>query len=208
MAETQRTEVSGWTLEVTRSWASTTQPEPSAEHEASHAVMTDLLPLGPDDDGVLRVAVVAPGEQAPSLVARLGYDAGGGFGADALLVPETSRVFLGGGTRMICYAHAEGRWRRQWEREVEVGFRGLARHGGTVVMSAELELAAWSLDGERPWSAWVEPPWGYEVDGDRLRLDVMGKRSVLDLNSGSVVADQDGAARRFVTRLGGLRSRD
>lgn len=138
MADTQRTEVSGWTLEVTRSWAST---EPSADPDAEHALMADLLPLGPDDDGVLRVAVVAPGEQAPSLVARLGYYASAGFGADALLVPETGRVFAGAGTRLICYCRADGRWWRQWEREVEVGFWGLARHGEMVVMDAELELA-------------------------------------------------------------------
>jgi len=67
-----------------------------------------------------------------------------GFGADALLVPETGRVFAGAGTRLICYCRDDGRWWRQWEHDLEAGgVWALARHGEMIVMGAELELGAW-----------------------------------------------------------------
>lgn len=51
-------------------------------------------------------------------------------------------------------------------------------------MSAELELAVWSLHGERRWSTFVEPPWPYAVNHDSLELAVMGKKSVFPVATG------------------------
>jgi hypothetical protein len=51
-------------------------------------------------------------------------------------------------------------------------------------MSAELELAAWDLRGNKLWSIFVEPPWGYTVDGEQLHLDVMGMKASFDLVGG------------------------
>jgi len=51
-------------------------------------------------------------------------------------------------------------------------------------MSAELELAAWTLAAKKLWSTFVEPPWDYEVHGARVHLDVMGTKSVFDLENG------------------------
>ena len=44
-------------------------------------------------------------------------------------------------------------------------------------MLAELEFAAWDFKGNRMWSTFVEPPWVYDVKGERIELDVMGERS-------------------------------
>ena len=41
-------------------------------------------------------------------------------------------------------------------------------------MSAELEIAAWTAEGTKLWSTFVEPPWSYEVNQGVLTLDVMG----------------------------------
>ena len=53
-------------------------------------------------------------------------------------------------------------------------------------MSAELEMAAWSLEGHKLWSTFVEPPWDYEVHGDRVALDVMGEKSSFNLKTGPI----------------------
>lgn len=44
-------------------------------------------------------------------------------------------------------------------------------------MAAELELAAWTIQGEKLWSTFVEPPWDHEVRDDVVYLDVMGNHS-------------------------------
>ena len=59
----------------------------------------------------------------------------------------------------------------------DVGFWGWRRHGDIVLMSAELEFAAWDVSGRKLWSTFVEPPWSYEILGDRVELDVMGRKS-------------------------------
>jgi hypothetical protein len=61
---------------------------------------------------------------------------------------------------------------------------GWRQHDDVVLMSAELELAAWSTDGTKLWTTFVEPPWSYRVVGDRVVLDVMGAARTFDLRSG------------------------
>jgi hypothetical protein len=50
-------------------------------------------------------------------------------------------------------------------------------------MSAELELAAWDIDGTRLWSQFVEPPWTYSVEGRLVTLEVMGTETTFDLRT-------------------------
>lgn len=88
----------------------------------------------------------------------------------------------GAGTRLLAYDLQEPR--RLWEDAADSGFWGWRRHGDTIVMSAELELAAWTLEGNKLWSTFVEPPWLYEVRGSRVHLDVMGEKSVFELRRG------------------------
>ena len=58
--------------------------------------------------------------------------------------------------------------RRLSEDSADVGFWSWAQHGETVLMSAELELAAWSSAGRKLWSTFVEhratTPDGQAVD--------------------------------------------
>lgn len=91
---------------------------------------------------------------------------------------------MGAGTRLVCYRSDDGRWSRQWQDEADVGFWRWRRHDDVVVMSAELELAAWTTDGERLWTTFVEPPWSYSIREETLRLEVIGEISEFPLRTG------------------------
>jgi len=105
-----------------------------------------------------------------------------GFHPGCLLIPETNTLFIGAGTRLLGYDLAQPR--RLWEDEADTGFWSWCRHGSAVLMSAELELAAWDTHGRKLWTRFVEPPWAYTVSGDAIRLDVMGDVSHLRLETG------------------------
>lgn len=121
----------------------------------------------------------------PALVVTQRYHpAGAGFAPGVLLVPERRQLFIGAGTRLLAYQARTGGWRRDWIDETPVGFWGWRRHGEVVVMSAELELAAWTGDGRKLWSTFVEPPWTYGVTDGRVVLDVMGEIRTFDLGRG------------------------
>ena len=129
-----------------------------------------------DDDGGLFVGVARPGEDWPSLVVTQRWGpTGAGFTPGVLVVPESGRVFIGAGSRILCYHDDEGAWRRQWlENLAYPGFWGWRQHDEVVVMSGELEIAAWTIEGERLWVEAVEPPWSYEVVGITVRVDIIG----------------------------------
>lgn len=55
-------------------------------------------------------------------------------------------------------------------------------------MSAELELAAWNVNGGKLWSRFVEPPWDYEVTGEMITLNVMDTISHVHLLTGESMA--------------------
>jgi hypothetical protein len=99
-----------------------------------------------------------------------------------LLAPETSVLFLGAGERLLAY-NLQGP-DRLWEDQADTGFHVWQRHEDLVVMSAELELAAWDLQGVKRWSTFVEPPWEYRVDGGMVHLEVMGIPSSFPLMAG------------------------
>jgi hypothetical protein len=73
---------------------------------------------------------------------------------------------------------------RQWQDDADTGFWGWRLHDDVVVMSAELELAAWTTGGEKLWTTFVEPPWSYAVEDSTVRLDVMGEISEFPLQRG------------------------
>jgi hypothetical protein len=118
------------------------------------------------------------------VVAQSFYPAGGGFEPGLLLVPDTDRLFLGAGERLLAYDLKTPC--RLWEDSADTGFWGWAQHSDVVVMSAELELAAWTTSGDKLWTTFVEPPWTYSVEDDTVRLDVMGKERTFSLRTGPV----------------------
>ena len=104
------------------------------------------------------------------------------FHPGALLVPETKVLFVGGGERLLAYDLSTPS--RLWMDTADTGFWGWQQSGDVVLMSAELEFAAWDTVGRKLWTTFVEPPWSYEVNNRRIVLDVMGKKSEFDLVGG------------------------
>ena len=138
-----------------------------------HAVLADEIDLsGP---GAACFVAARTGTAAwPGLVVAQRFSPGpdAGFAPGALVIPETDLLLVGAGERLLAYDLA--RPRRLWTDRADTGFWSWQRHGDTVLMSAELELAAWDIRGGKLWSTFVEPPWNYSVEGDTLFLDVMG----------------------------------
>jgi hypothetical protein len=150
-----------------------------------HARLAEEINFGAAE-GDLCFLAVAKGSEWPLLVVAQVYSptVDGGFHPGALLVAETGILFLGAGERLLAYEL--GSPRRLWEDAADVGFWGWARHGGVVLMSAELEIAAWDTRGRKLWSTFAEPPWDYEVVDGRVELDVMGKKSSFPISVGPV----------------------
>ena len=105
-----------------------------------------------------------------------------GLGPGALLAPDQDRLFVGGGERLLVYDLRGPR--RLWKNSAEAGFWNWSRHGDVVLMAAELEFAAWTAAGEKLWTTFVEPPWTFQVEGETVRLDVMGVVEQFPLRAG------------------------
>jgi hypothetical protein len=102
-----------------------------------------------------------------------------------LFVPDTGVVFIGAGTRVVAYRRQQtGAWRRLFVDEAAMGFLAWRQHGKLALMSAELELAAWTTAGVKLWSTFVEPPWSYAVVGPDVHLDVMGTAHAFPARTG------------------------
>jgi hypothetical protein len=136
-------------------------------------------------DGYFFLAVNDGGSEWPRLVVTQRYaPSGPGFSPGVLYVPEQRQLFIGAGTRLIAYQARSGPWRRCWVDEAECGFWSWRQHDDVVIMSAELELAAWRADGTKLWTTFVEPPWSYQVVSDQIALEVMGAVRTFDLTTG------------------------
>ena len=107
---------------------------------------------------------------------------GSGFHPGALIVPETDVLLIGAGERILAYDLTGPS--RIWEDSADTGFLSWDRFGGFVLMSAELELAAWDIRAHKLWTTFVEPPWSYTVEDATVYLDVMGKKSRFTLDAG------------------------
>lgn len=105
-----------------------------------------------------------------------------GFEPGVILIPETQKLFIGAGERLLAYDL--GQPKRLWEDNADTGFWCWARHNDTIIMSAELELAAWNVSATKLWSTFVEPPWDDTVSEGTVNLDVMGVKSRFDLIAG------------------------
>ncbi|MEM8980229.1 MAG: hypothetical protein AAGD04_12145 [Pseudomonadota bacterium] len=119
-------------------------------------------------------------QEWPSLVSVQRYDyAYTSISPGILLVPDTSLVFVGAGTRLLCYDLKKQA--RLWEEEAYLGFWGWSQAAEYVLLSAECEFAVWDQYGKKLWSTFVEPPWSFEVKGEIVELDVMGSLKNLRL---------------------------
>ena len=157
-------------------------PAMLSEYRQRAALAEDFGVAGEAGPSVCFVSVGRP-QQWPFLVVVQRYwPAGCGFRPGVLLVPETHRLFVGAGRRLLGYDLS--RPARLWEDEADCGFWSWSRHGSVVLMAAELELAAWDVGGGKLWSRFVEPPWEFAVAGEVVAVDVMGVVSHVRLRSG------------------------
>ena len=105
-----------------------------------------------------------------------------GFHPGIALILETNILFLGAGC--VVQAFDLNTPKKLWQDTADTGFWGWARYGNIVLMSAELELAAWDTQGRKLWTTFVEPPWSYRVLNDVVHLDAMGALSSFDILKG------------------------
>lgn len=159
--------------------------ESTPEHFGPPASLSEEFGLEHTDWDVFYFAV-QKGLDWPFLRVTQRYwpDHWGGSHPGILLVPETDILFVGAGERLLAYDLKQPL--RLWEDGADTGFHSWRRHGDTIVMSAELELAAWDTHGNKRWTTFVEPPWDYQMEGDMVRLDVMGTISTLLLHTGPI----------------------
>ena len=102
-----------------------------------------------------------------------------------LLVPETNTLFVGANPTIAVYDVATA---RRLVRDNDTWFYDWARHGDIVLMSSEMELAGYSLDGDRLWTEYIDPPWSTRVVNDVVEIEGDGAKSRLSLQTGRAVA--------------------
>lgn len=154
------------------------------EHYVERARLADRIELDRTEKTACFFAVGSPGLGWPDLVVMQTYDPSvAGFNPGILIAAEADTAFIGAGTRVLAY-RLRPEPERLWVDACNFGFWGWAQFGDVVVMSAELELAAWTASGQKLWTMFVEPPWTYTVDGGTVRVDVMGTISEFPLTRG------------------------
>lgn len=147
-----------------------------------HARLAEEFALRPHDGELCFVSVSSAGHWPFLVVAQRFELSEGGFDPGALIVPETRTLFLGAGRRLLCYALDAPK--RLWEDTTDAGFLEWSRHGDVVLMSGELELVAWGLDGQKLWQMTLEPSWEYHVSGGQVHVDALGRKSVFPITAG------------------------
>jgi hypothetical protein len=160
-------------------------PSMLAEY-VNRAVLADQIDISNPEGKFCFVALKRPGDDWPWLVIAQRYQpADDVFFPGALLVPETSRLFIGAGTRLLCYDTAKPA--RLWEDSADCAFWSWMHDGTEVFMAAELEFAAFEASGTKLWTRFVEPPWNFKLEPDRVALDVMGSVTHFDRRTGQPV---------------------
>jgi hypothetical protein len=150
-----------------------------------HAALYDQFDEPSECDNACFLAVTRRGDSWPFLVVTQRYaPAGYGFFPGALVVSESHRLFMGAGRRLLGYDLL--RPSRLWVDETDCGFWSWSRYGGVVLMMAELELAAWTTEGQKLWSRFADPPWEYRVEGAAVVVSDCRAVERVDLQTGRV----------------------
>lgn len=139
-----------------------------------------------DASGSLSVVLVMKDDNWPFLVVAQEYSPGptSGFYPGIAFIPETHHLFIGAGKRLLVYTLDLKAPRKIREEIVLSGFWGWRLYGEYVLMSSELEFAAWDKFGQKCWNCFVEPPWTYTIQAGVVHLDVMGKQVSFQLSDG------------------------
>ena len=150
------------------------------EHLAKEALLVDAEDLRESFGRACSVTVSK--RNTTLLVATFRFELSGGLGPALALVPDANTLFLGAGEEIFCYDLATPK--RLWRDKADTGLWSWEVVDETVLMSAELEFAAWHYSGYKLWAMFVEPPWSYLIAGSQVSLDVMGVISRFDLRHG------------------------
>jgi hypothetical protein len=153
--------------------------------KCQHATLVERFGFASHDEQapVMHLSVQR-GDEWPFLCVEQHYWPGASAGSvpGVYLAPETHLLFIGAGERLLAYDLRATR--RLWEDKADCGFHTWECHDDMIVMSAELELAAWDIQGVKLWSTFVEPPWTYQVEKGIVELTVMGTVSSFPLLTG------------------------
>jgi hypothetical protein len=137
-------------------------------------------PSAEDEDGEERYVLVHRAGGAPTLLV-IGH-VREGYGCGVHIVGETGVMFYGCGESVCAYDIATG---TKLHHDITPhAFHSWNRHDDVVIMSGELEVAAYALDGTKLWSATVESPWDFGVTGEKMYTLVMGHRVEFPLREG------------------------
>ena len=148
-----------------------------------HAILVTEIDIQKSSGQNCFVAVQKNDAPWPFLVVAQRYSpAGYGFYPGVCFVPETKLLFIGAGQRLLAYQLDP--LKQLWEDMTDCGFWRWAKHDKYILMSAELELAAWNIHGQKLWSTFVEPPWNYQITDDMIKVEVMGIYAEFSLMSG------------------------
>ncbi len=156
------------------------------DHWVEHAKATDIEGLK-DNGDALHLAVGRGSDWYDLVVAfRTSPLDAAGFRPDVLIVPETETLFIGAGEVVKIFDLRTGQVKEQ--RTSNAGFWDWTRMEDVVICCEELGFAVYGLDGVERWSTFVEPPWEWSIDTNRVRLDVMGSLRYHDLMTGKEIS--------------------
>ena len=105
-----------------------------------------------------------------------------GFYPGILILPNENIMFFGAGDIVQIWQLSP--YKKIHEESPECGFWGWSTHNDLVIMTGELELAAWNNLGEKLWSKFVEPPWYYEVQEETITTNVMDYEESFNIYTG------------------------
>jgi hypothetical protein len=148
----------------------------------SRAILVDEIDIR-NSEGKNCFVSIGRNNDWPFLVVAQRYAPFGcGFNPGTLLIPETNMLFVGAGERLLCYDLLKPR--RIWEDFTQVGFLHWSQFKKFILMSAETEFAVWNQEGKKMWSTFVEPPWDYKIVNGEIVLDIMGIKTIFEIETG------------------------
>lgn len=128
------------------------------------------------------IAVYRHNQAQAALTLKLTYEPAGGVYPSVLLVEETNVLFVGAGETLLAYQLNEST--KLWHDTNDSGFHGWERHGNFVLMSAELEVAAWDIHGKKLWSMFAEPPYDFKVRDGIVYMNRMDEQLIFPIHKG------------------------
>jgi hypothetical protein len=135
----------------------------------------DILQQDPNGSNICFLVVQDnANKQRYKMTLTLGYSPSEpAFHPELLYIPETTLLFIGAGECILVYKLDPVS--RVVEDRANLGFLAWRRYKNYVIMEAETEIAVWTLAGKKQWSHFVEPPWNYQFEGQRMHLTSLGK---------------------------------